>query len=207
MCKLFFHLVALFFVASLLRALPIAEYGTASWEVQGRGNHRAVVESPNGAAVSVQIPWRLHDQEMSQPAVIVTDASGKVMPRSVVLSADDEQGVVAFAPDSGAGTYYCYYLPYTMKFTNFGDPGTYLAALPCRDAAWLKQARAVNLPAASCVRLEARSDFDRFDPMEVCATREEVKALLARQAPAPWLLLPKTAATPSACWTVCPSNG
>ena len=47
------------------------------------------------------------------------------------------------------------------------------------------------MPQASVKKIEARTDFDRFDPMDVIATQDETNKLVAMQPGKPFLLFPQ----------------
>jgi hypothetical protein len=71
------------------------------------------------------------------------------------------------------------------------DRSGYVPYLCEADAGWLKQTNAwQNLPSAKVLEFQARTDFDRFDPMEVVASESETRELLARH-PQPLLLFPE----------------
>ena len=74
-------------------------------------------------------------------------------------------------------------MPYTFQFIE-GSGDYRLTYDPPKDAAdadWVKRNGLAadrlasggwkNLPKAEVVEIQARTEFDRFDPMEVCATR------------------------------------
>jgi len=48
-----------------------------------------------------------------------------------------------------------------------------------------------SLPQAEVMAIQARSEFDRFDPMEVIATAEETEQLLAQHPALPYLIFPE----------------
>lgn len=166
------------------------------WE-PSLGNHRAVVsvEQP-AAAVWAHLPWRRRDRDPEAKAVLVTDAAANA-PVKNALRADirREYGDVVFeAPH--AGTYYLYYLPFTIEGSSF--PTThYTKPADTADAAWLARVRREGdgwwraLPQAKVTTFQARDDFNRFDPMEVVASPAEVAGLLARHPDAPFLLFPE----------------
>jgi hypothetical protein len=41
------------------------------------------------------------------------------------------------------------------------------------------------------IEIQARGEFNRFDPMEVCATIEEVQALLTANPQDQWMVFPE----------------
>ena len=53
-----------------------------------------------------------------------------------------------------------------------------------------------TLPEARVLELQARTEFDRFDPMEVVATADEVAALLAKHPDSDYLVFPEDRTRP-----------
>lgn len=156
------------------------------WEVDLRGNHRAVVNVEDAAveAVVVDILWRRPDLRIGTKKVIVTDAGNNEIKEVAVLAMDSELGKIAFKPVAGAGIYYIYYLPYKFR-TGYGDArygqpwNDYVE--PDYDEAWGKDvaAKASGLPKAALTAFESRSKFDFWSPMGLIATQEEIDALKA----------------------------
>lgn len=74
--------------------------------------------------------------------------------------------------------------------TDRSTDGRYRAAEPAAERQWIERNGVAadpaklnqprDLPAAEVLGIQARSDFDRFDPMEVVATGREVDALLGQ---------------------------
>ncbi|MCC6443246.1 MAG: hypothetical protein IT210_07295 [Armatimonadetes bacterium] len=172
------------------------------WE-EGYGNHRARVQvSEKAEAVRVRIPWRRRDLEPEKRHIQVVDAAtGKEVSNIARIRVERESGDLAFEPVSGAGEYDIYYMPYQVQ----PDGGYYYKGyLPAKDAAspeWLQKHRLTpegiaaggwqSLPEAKDLEIQARTDFDRFDPMEVIATRAETESLLSAHAGEGWLLFPE----------------
>jgi len=175
-------------------------YGIGSWQEAGRGNHRALVRiSSQADAVRVRIPWRRRDANPQTKAVIIYDnLTGKQITNVVPVDIQQEHGDIVFQPATAPGTYEVYYLPYNPGKGNFDDAGTYFAPSNTADLEWLKrnhlQAELIHsgdwnkLPAAEVTEFQARNDFNRFDPMEICATSAEVRALLEKNPGADYLL-------------------
>ena len=178
-------------------------YGVADkpWKA-ALGNHRArlrVSEKPD--AVWAHIPWRRRDTEPEKKATLVVDAAtGRQVANVVRLDIRREFGDLVFQPATAPGDYYVYFLPYTVKGRSFPQV-TYVAPKATADRTWmhrnwlagkqLPQARWRMLPRAEVLGIEAISEFHRFDPMEVIATAEETRSLLARHADKPFLLFPE----------------
>jgi hypothetical protein len=162
-------------------------YGVAKqpW-VEGMGNHRAVVRVEQKAdAVVVKIPWRRRDRDPERKQIIVVDsATGQRVTNVAQLHLDRFEGVMAFQPQTVPGDYFVYYLPFVPEpgWGNYNHD--YLppqeTAAPDWKARLPRDTKA--LPRAAVVRLEARTEFDSFYPMEVVATPEETQRLLDRSA-------------------------
>ncbi len=169
----------------------------ASWKEDGRGNHRAIVEVTQPAnAVRVRIPWRRRDPLPERKAVLVFDSTtGKQITNAVPITITQEYGDIVFQPLTAPGQYEVYYLPYdpphwVWDMLGESTKGKYFPPASTADPEWLKRhgltseslARSDlrSLPEAKVVAIQARTEFDRFDPMEVIATRDEVEALLAK---------------------------
>ena len=178
-------------------------YATGSWPEDGNGNHRAVVRVAEAAdAVWAHIEWRRADRDPEARDVRLYDlATGKRVLNAVRAGITPVAGDIVFQPSTVPGEYAVYYLPYTAPQGNFDDPGEYyppqdtaapdwlarngLAAEGLQSGAWQR------LPRAALLRIEARTDFDRRDPMEVIATPEEVRGLLDRFREASYLVFPE----------------
>lgn len=179
------------------------EYGVSLWPEAGRGNHRALVEVWEPAdAVRLHIPWRRRDHHPETKDIAVYDSStGKRIANVAVLDVNRIFGEIVFQPVTTPCYYEVYYLPYTPTRSPFGDPGTYFVPQDTADPMWrarngvdaagLAGGLWRNLPQAKFLRIEARGDFHRFDPMEVIATEEETRGLLERNAHPDYLLFPE----------------
>jgi hypothetical protein len=169
-------------------------YGTGQWDRRELGNHRAVIEvKDDSAAVKVHVPWRRED-DPSAKAVIVIDAStGKKVRNVYRLAADREYGDFVFEPVTGKGLYYLYYMPYKIMGSWYFPNTVYRAPTDTSDPLWEKTTRSGTgkLPCAAVIRFESINDFNRFDPMEVVATRKEVEDLVAGNAGKGFLIFPE----------------
>jgi len=166
-------------------------------------------------AVWAHIPWRRRDPYPHTKAIRVLDAkTGTRVPNVVVLSNKPEYGDIVFEPPTVPGNYEVYYLPYVTYlrapcYWSLTDP--YVTPHQEPDPNWVASVAYAlgdlgprrgrdgdiakgnwqRLPRAELTELQAKSEFDRFDPMEVVATREEMAALLARTADRDWLVFPE----------------
>ncbi len=175
-------------------------YTVSSWPESGFGNHRAVVHVAAGAdAVLAHIQWRRRDRDPETRDIRVYDLTTNQRVMDVVRARiTREAGDIVFRPETVPGDYAVYYLPYQAPQSNFDAPGDYYPPADTAAADWLQRNGLppdgmmsdawLNLPRAQVLRIEARSEFDRLDPMEIVATAEEVRDLLQRTADAEYLL-------------------
>lgn len=166
----------------------------APWEVS-LGHHRAVVSVKLAApAVRIRLPWRLPLADMSGHAIIICGPDGKLVNNVVRMSVSREAADIVFQAVS-AGDYQVYYLPYQPQWSWGGCNTSYTPFRETADDAWRRQALPggewQNLPEAELLGFQARSEFDRFDPMEIIATEHEMKNLLAAHPDQTLLLFPE----------------
>lgn len=153
------------------------------------GHHRAIVHVEQAApAVRVHLPWRVQMQGMQNHQVIVVDAATDKRVQNVVrFAADRMSGDIGFQPATVPGDYHVYYLP-LRPYHGLNDPADYTGYQCQADPAWLQQTNQwQRWPAAQVRMFQARTEFDRFDPMEIIASESETKDLLAGH-PEPFLL-------------------
>ena len=188
-------------VAGTAFALEEVPYDVAKepWE-ERLGHHRAVVRVEQKAdAVQVKIPWRRRDRDPERKQIIVLDAATNQRVTNVVcLHIDRFEGVLAFEPQTAPGQYLIYYLPYTPQPAWGNYDGNYLPPQETASPDWkarLPQDTA-TLPNASVMRLDARTEFDSFYPMEVVATPGETQQLLDRNTGGACLVFPEDRRSP-----------
>lgn len=170
---------------------------------RGLGNHRVnVVVMQPGEAVRAHIPWRRRDSNPEAKGIIVIDVTTDQRIRNVVcVNVNREFGDLVFEPTSGFGGYAVYYMPYTHSGPNHRFVATYAPVEDTAEPDWLERNKLrtedlpggqwQSLPEANVIGIQARSEFDRMDPMEVIATAEETRQLLAKHADLPYLLFPE----------------
>ncbi len=190
-------ITGLFLAVTAMAAEPLPEavYGIGNWPEDGYGNHRAVIavasEDAGAEAVKVAIPWRRLDTEPEKKALLLYDAAGNPIADIVPLAFAPECAEVAFRPAAGAGEYHLYFLPYHRA--GMFDSEEYLPYRETAAPAWSRKVRsaAESLPSATLQSLQARNDFNRFDPMEVPATAAEAQALAGRFPGKKFLIFPE----------------
>ncbi|MCX6928326.1 MAG: DUF6067 family protein, partial [Verrucomicrobia bacterium] len=139
-------------------------------------------------AVLVKIPWRRRDHNPERKQIIVMDAtSGQRITNIARLHLDRFEGVLAFQPQTAPGDCFVYYLPFAPQPGWGSYDRDYLAPQETAAPEWKSRLpqNTDALPRATVLRLEARTEFDSFYPMEVVATEEETRALLDRTASMP----------------------
>ena len=166
-------------------------YGMGSWS-RLLGNHRAVVEVREPAeAVWVHIPWRRRDAAPEDKAIVVVDLTTGQQLRNVArVAINRDFGDLVFEPKTFPGQYAIYYYPLELiesRPTGTTD-FTYREPFSAADSLWLERNALGDsryfesdfrsrFPTATLVKIEARSEFDRFDPMELVASAKEIKRL------------------------------
>jgi hypothetical protein len=176
---------------------PEVRYGLGSWSGD-LGNHQAWVRVAEQCdAVLARIPWRRRDEVPEQKGIIVTDAFGNRVRNVYRARVERDVGEVIFQPDQ-PGDYYIYYMPYTADPVPWAYSVTYTPEQNSADPGWLArhsltQAEQAwhDLPKAEVLEIQARSEFDRFDPMEVIATQQEVAALPAQYTGRSYIVFPE----------------
>ena len=185
------------------REIQKVSYGIGPCWRRELGDVRAELRvSEKADAVWVHIPWRRRDRNPQEKAVILVDASsGKTVRNLASPAINREFGDLVFQPETAPGNYFLYYLPYKAHTVPWAYSIAYLSPKVTADPAWLARhhlaAESPNetawrtLPQASVVEIQARSDFDRFDPMEVIATQQETRNLLAQHSARSYLTFPE----------------
>jgi hypothetical protein len=177
-------------------------YGVGNWKADGLGNHRVRLSVDAKAdAVWAHIEWRRRDASPEKLETIVVDAqTGKRVTNVVRAEIGRETGDIVFQPVTAPGEVFVYFMPYTESTVNWEYKTNYLPPVATADPAWVERnglgpdhlaGTLKGLPQAKVLEIEARSEFDRFDPMEVIATTDETRALLAKHPGEPYLLFPE----------------
>ena len=165
---------------------PEVPWSVAAWPA-GFGNHRARVRVTSRTPLAwAHLLWRRHDPSPETKAVWVVDAkTGERVRNVTITSIGREFCDLAFEPRTVPGDYFIYYLPYKAD----PAPSRYsIQYFPPEPVRRLSEATPVW---ASVRAFEARTARDRFDPMELIATRTELDRLLARYPGRTLLLFPE----------------
>lgn len=165
------------------------------------GNHRAVlaVDAP-AEAVKLSFDWRRPDKEVENRRFLIVDAeTGDTIPNIQRLEVNNEQCELLFGPVKKKGTYFFYYLPYLVQEGYGNYHRGYYPKEEAPDRQWLavtsSGSSAGQLPEATIVRVESRTQFDSFYPMEVAASASEKESY--RQAnPGHFLVFPEDRSLP-----------
>jgi hypothetical protein len=186
---------------SLAQVVP---YGVAArrWP-EPLGSHRALVRVEQEApAVWVHLPWRRRDLQPERKNVVVTDlATGQPVRNVVRLNVTREFGDLVFQPATVPGDYAVYYLPFKHVGAGYFPNTVYEAPADTAEPAWrqrlglappaLAEGGWRQLPQVRVLGFQACSEFDRSDPMEVIATADETRALLAQHPDSAYCLFPE----------------
>jgi len=198
----FFMVFAMGTVWSALTEGRDMPYGVGDWP-ERFGNHRAVVRVDKAAdAVHVRIPWRRTDENPEGKDIQVVPPGGeKPLDNRLVLQCTRECGELLFEAGE-RGDYFVYYMPCQPKRqVGFGSE-TYTKPRDTADARWAEKARYTlekspdRLKHAEAVEIQARGEWNRFDPMELPATQAETQELLAQFPQAAFLLFPEDRSNP-----------
>jgi hypothetical protein len=159
------------------------------WE-QKLGNHRAIVSvSKKADAVKAFIPWRRRDLSPENKNIVVYNATTEKQVNNVLISKiNREYGEIIFQTEN-IGNYYVYYMPYTADTLPWGYKTNYLPPEDTSDPLW-RESLPELLPEAKTIGFQARTEFDRFDPMEIIATANETNELIAKHKKS-YLLFPE----------------
>lgn len=140
------------------------------------GNHRAILTVDNPVeAVQLSFDWRRPDNEVENRRFLIVHAeTGDTIPNIRRVEVDNEQCSLVFGPVKKKGTYYFYYLPYRVQEGYGNYHRGYYPKEEAPDPQWSAASSSMQqLPLAKVTRVESRTAFDSFYPMEVIATASE----------------------------------
>jgi hypothetical protein len=177
----------------IVNQYPDLTYGVGTWGQNGLGNHRALVRvNAYANPTRVHIPWRRRDANPELKEVVVMNLTTAQRVTNVVkVNITREFGDLIFQPDSVPADYGFYFLPYNQPAADavWFATDQYLTPQNTANATWVSQNHLTagelatgnwrSLPYAIATNLQARTEFDRFDPMEVIALTSETNQLLA----------------------------
>jgi len=192
----------IFFIGALSSGQDISPH-TGTWNGDELGNHRVLVRvSAASDAVRVHVPWRRRDANPEKKSVIFVDGkTGNRIADVFPVEINREFGDILFQPSSGPGDYYLYYMPYRLAGSRNYPDAVYLAPSPTAAPEWLTRhglaargatsAELKKFPAAEVVAFQSLDEFNSRAPMELIATADETRNLLAKHPAAAYLLFPE----------------
>ncbi len=184
-------------------AVQVVPYGVGPCWPTEYGDVRVRIKvAGNADAVRCFIPWRRRDSAPDEKGILLVDAlTGQGVKNMARIQTTREFGHVVFEPVTVPGEYYLYFMPYKINPLQWAYSVEYAPPHVTADPAWLEghelqderlsDEKWKSLPTAEVLQIQARSEFDRFDPMEVIATPEETQKLLARHPSRYFLLFPE----------------
>ncbi|MBN2650797.1 MAG: hypothetical protein JXR63_00315 [Spirochaetales bacterium] len=190
--KKFLFVGVILFLFQIVSGLEVAEYSVSDsiWS-ENLGSQRAVVSvSVSDSNVMVSIPWRMKFYPENANVIVVEAETGVEISQVYKQQADRFEGVIGFR-SRGEGLYYIYYLPYIPdnthghfkgRYTTFSETNQSLGDF-VRDGAKL-------------LKIESRTVFDSFYPMEVVATADEVFSLKKQNLDKPFMVFCEDRAFP-----------
>lgn len=188
-------------LSTFAEAVASAQYQYSSpeksWD-EALGNHRALLSVPKDATVAeLAFQWRRNDNDVAnRQFIIINPTTGHQVENIDRVVVNNEQCLLRFGPVV-KGEYCFYYLPYQVQ-TEHGYYGLdYLKPEKRASAGWLrdaaKQRRRVE---ATVLRVESRTEFDSFYPMEIAATADEVAAYADQNGNRPFLVFTEDRSLP-----------
>ncbi len=165
-----------------------------AWE-ETMGAHRAVISvTTSGKSAEIVYNWRRHAQGVAEHRFVIVNAqTGDTVPNILRKKVDNEVCDIVFGPVE-KGEYFFYYLPYVVQQQSGGCAGNYLPKEEAPDSIWAASLN--DVPMADIMRVESRTQFDSFYPMELPATEAEVSDYLATQK-VPLYVFPEDRAFPA----------
>ncbi|MGG7664314.1 glycoside hydrolase domain-containing protein [Dyadobacter sp. BHUBP1] len=185
---LFIYLVS--FGPATAQELPYVS-DSNSWNPDSLGNVRAVIDvkQKGAAAARARIDWRRRDRHTDSEVIVVDSSTNRRVLNVKTDHISRESGEVTFEPESGAGTYYIYYLPYKVQGRTNYPTANYLKRSNTASATWLSSLK--NAIPAKVRHIEAVNGMSSPYPMEVIAKSGEIKKLLAANASRKYLVFPE----------------
>ena len=166
------------------------------WE-ESFGNHRTLIKVNKSAeVVSLDFLWRRADNGIHESRFLIVHAeTGDTISNILRQDITNERCQLLFGP-AEKGNYYFYYLPYKVQYENGFCRGGYLKPEETPSKDWSAKAKETRKPTkAQVLKIQARTDFNSFYPMEVIATEKERKQYATKHT-SPFLLFPEDRSNP-----------
>lgn len=193
-----------FCLAGFMAVSAVSEEPAAleAWPTE-LGNHRFRLKVQSDTdAVRVHLDWRRRDPAPQEKRIVIIDVSTGIKIESALrININREFGDLVFQPKTVPGEYLVYTMPHKREGPSWHFTAAYLKPESSADPAWrernaltadrLMRGSWKQLPEAEVLGPEARSEFHRFTEMEIIATEDETRALLARHPNLDYLLFPE----------------
>ena len=179
----------------------VLKYTTGTWNTDTLGNHRAVIHvKTKSDAVLAHIDWRRRDHHPEKIDVVVVNATtGKRVKNVYRVNVNREFGELIFQAPS-AGVYYFYYMPNLQSKGNY--PKVYYnVPLDLADNSWTSKYKLTAAPLTATqlakfqkvksTEIQSIDAFNSFYPMEVIASKAEIKTLMGKNQNLPFLVFPE----------------
>lgn len=172
--KVYLFFIILSGIAGLLNAQGVRyAYSVPDipWE-ESLGNHRAILQIDESSEVfTLDFDWRRPDRNIDETCFLILHAeTGDTVQNIKRVDVSAEKCKLMFGP-AVKGLYYFYYLPYKVVHGYGSYNGDYIAKEKVPDPVWLTEIdRVKDIPQALVTKVESRTKFDSFYPMEVTAT-------------------------------------
>ena len=173
-CKVYLFFIVLSGIAGLLNAQGaryVYSVPNIPWE-ESLGNHRAILQIDESSEVfTLDFDWRRPDRNIDETCFLILHAeTGDTVQNIKRVDVSAEKCKLMFGP-AVKGLYYFYYLPYKVVHGYGAYNGDYIAKEKAPDSVWLTEIdRVKDIPQALVTKVESRTKFDSFYPMEVTAT-------------------------------------
>jgi len=151
------------------------------------GNHRGLINVEKASdAVFIDFLWRRHDASPEKHRMLIINAeTGKEIKNIFRININNERCKLVFGPVEKKGLYYFYYLPAIPATIPRRPSREYMQVENPPDSLWLVKHQLYEntsrfrwVTKGNITGIQARTEFDSFYPMEVCATRNEVQNYL-----------------------------
>ena len=174
-----FILLCLLFLSANIRSKEEYEYGipATAW-LESFGNHRAILQiNKTAQVVTLDFQWRRPDADIAKRRFYIINATtGDTIRNIKRIEVNNERCKIVFGPVVKKGLYYFYYLPYYVQPGSGNYSNDYEPAEPAPEVKWIeKYVNKKQYPKADVIKVEARTAFDTFFPMELIATKDELE--------------------------------
>lgn len=175
----------------------IYEVASIKWN-EPLGNHRAVLRINKPAnVVRLTLNWRRPDKDVDKRRFLIINAeSGDTIKNIQRLEVNNTSCNLLFGPVVQKGLYYFYYLPYKIQEGCGWFYGNYEKQEESPSPEWCSSINEKShIEEAQIVRIEARTKFDSFYPMEVISTPNECSKFISKY-PSKFWVFPEDRKTP-----------